>query len=220
MPDPSHGNAHDEVTQVAGTKTGAGGDAVHDADPAGPAAEPGARTWLRVPRTSDPLLTSATALVLAAAVCAAWFGWNWYGAAHDDSLRYSRVRDDVLQSGEQAIQNLNTLDYRDLGQGLKTWQDSSTSDLYQQIVQGRAEFEQQVRTAKTITSARILEGAVTELDDRAGKAAVIVAVQIVVTPPEGRPTAKRSRLIGKLTRTAGGWKLSALGQVPAGISGS
>ncbi|MGI8333000.1 hypothetical protein ACRYCC_23860 [Actinomadura scrupuli] len=209
---------------MAGTKTG--GEAVHNADPAdpadavNPAGEPGRRTWLRVPRTGDPLLTTATALVLAAAVCAAWSGWSWYGAAHDGSLRYSQVREEVLQSGEQAIQNLNTLDYRDLSQGLKTWQDSSTSDLYQQIVQGRAEFEQQVRTARTTTSARILEGAVTELDDRAGKAAVIVAVQIVVTPPEGRPTTKRSRLAGRLTRTATGWKLSALGQVPAGISGS
>ncbi|MFI0355646.1 hypothetical protein [Actinomadura sp. 9N407] len=163
--------------------------------------------------------TVAMALTIVAAVCAAWFGWSWYGAAHDDSLSFSSERDEALRAGEQAVQNLNTLDYRSLAPGLKLWQDSSTSELYQQIVQGRPQFEQAVQKAKTITSAKVLDAAVTELDQHAGKASVIVALQITVTPPKGDPAIKKTRLVGQLTRTATGWKLSALAQAPVGATG-
>ncbi|XVQ09105.1 hypothetical protein ACQP1W_42235 [Spirillospora sp. CA-255316] len=163
--------------------------------------------------------TVALALVVVAAVCAAWFGWSWYGAAHDEALHYSSARDEALHAGEQAIQNLNTLDYRSLDEGLKVWQDSSTSQLYQQIVQGRQGFEQAVRKAQTITSAKVLDAAVTELDQHAGKASVIVALQVTVTPPKGDPTVKKTRLMGQLTRTSTGWKLSALAPAPVGSGG-
>ncbi|WP_344588861.1 hypothetical protein [Actinomadura vinacea] len=163
--------------------------------------------------------TVALALAVVAAVCAAWFGWSWYGAAHDETLHYSTARDEVLRTGEQAVQNLNTLDYRSLNEGLKLWQDSSTSELYQEIVQGRPQFEQAVRKAQTITSAKVLDAAVTELDQHAGKASVIVALQITVTPPKGEPAIKKTRLVGQLTRTATGWKLSALSQAPVGANG-
>ncbi|NED57146.1 hypothetical protein G3I24_40490, partial [Micromonospora aurantiaca] len=77
----------------------------------------------------DTLQRTATALLVLAALFAAWAGWSWYAAAHDDGYAYSRTREEVLQAGEQAVQNLNTLDYRDLGSGLRTWQESTTSDL-------------------------------------------------------------------------------------------
>jgi Mce-associated membrane protein len=163
----------------------------------------------------DTLQRTAAALLTLAALFAAWAGWSWYAAAQDDAYAYSRTRDEVLQAGEQAVQNLNTLDYRSLGPGLKTWQDSTTSDLYRQITQGRAEFEERVKKARTITTARILDAAVAELDERSGKARILVAVEITVTPPDGDPVTKQSRLIGKVTRTPAGWKLSELGQAPS-----
>lgn len=165
--------------------------------------------------TDDTLRRTATALLTLAALFAAWAGWSWYAAADDDGYAYSRTRAEVLQAGEQAVQNLNTLDYRHLGPGLKTWQDSTTSDLYRQITQGRAAFEEQVKKARTITEARILDAAVAELDERSGKARILVAVEITVTPPDGDPVTKQSRLVGKVTRTPAGWKLSELGQAPA-----
>jgi Mce-associated membrane protein len=171
----------------------------------------------RIRRLGDPPLGAMIILAVLATGCAGWFGWSWYDASHDDSLAYSRTRDDVLRAGEQAIQNLNTLDYRNVDQGLALWAGSTTGDLHQQIEQGRAQFEQQVRAAKTRSTARVLDGAVTELDDRTGKASVIVAVQITVTPATGRPTTKLSRLKGQLTRTPSGWQLSALGQAATGV---
>ncbi|HEX2312415.1 MAG TPA: hypothetical protein VHJ17_01690 [Thermomonospora sp.] len=172
------------------------------------------------PRRRDPVRAVALVLACAAAVWAAWSGYTWYDRAHDDDLHYAELRDEVRRSGEQAVINLNTLDYRTLAQSLKTWQDSSTSELYQQIVQGRAQFEKNIADARTITKARILESAVSELDEHSGRARIIVAVQITVTPPDGQPATKRLRQIGELTRTSSGWKLSALGEAPVGSSGN
>lgn len=168
------------------------------------------------PRSRDPLRLVAAASATVAALCAAYFGWSWYGAAHDDSLAFSRDRDTVLRAAEQGVQNMNTLDYRTVDQDLARWEDSSTGDLREELVRGRAQFAAQVRQARTVTTAKILDGAVTELDDRAGKAGVIVALQITVTPERGSATTKQSRMRAQLTRTGGAWRLSALGQAPVG----
>jgi Mce-associated membrane protein len=161
-----------------------------------------------------PLVSLALALVLIAAVGAGWTGWSWWSATHDDSLRYSQTRDEVLRSAEQAIQNLNTLDYRTAESGIGLWTDSTTGTLHDQLEQGRQNFLKQIQQAKTVTTAKILDGAVTELDDRAGKASVIVAVELSVTPATGRATTKRERLAGQLARVGSAWKLSSIGQVP------
>jgi len=166
--------------------------------------------------TRHPLQAAALALTVVAAGCAGWGGWSWYTAANDASVAYAQVRDDALAAGEQALQNMNTLDHRDISRGLDTWEDSATGDLRKQLVDGRGEFEKQIQQAKTVTSAKILSGAVTELDDRAGKASVMVALRITVTAPKGEPAQKESRMLGELTRTPEGWKLSALGQAPVG----
>ncbi|WP_328307691.1 hypothetical protein OG432_03815 [Streptomyces sp. NBC_00442] len=168
--------------------------------------------------TIQPLLAAALALTLIAGGFAVWAGWSWYGAAHDDSAAYARARDKVLAAGEQAVQNLSTLDHKDVAHGLDMWQDSTTGDLRQQLADGRGEFEKQVQQAQTVTTAKVLDGAVTELDDRAGRARVMVALRITVQALKQQPAAKDSRMLGELTRTAGGWKLSALGQAPVGDS--
>lgn len=212
-PEPEAAEAETGVAETGVAETGEAGVAeTAEAD------EPDAssKAKRRLPR--DPVLLVAVALVVVAAACAGYFGRSWYAAAHDDSLAYSRDRDAVLRAAEQGVQNMNTLDYRKVDQGLTSWEDSSTGDLRQELVQGRAQFTAQVQQAKTVTTAKILDGAVTELDDRAGKAATIVAVQITVTPPKGAPTTKQSRMRAQLTRTPFGWKLSALGQAPVGTT--
>jgi Mce-associated membrane protein len=160
------------------------------------------------------LVVSALVLALVAGAAAGWTGWSWWSAAHDDSLRYSHTRDEVLRTAEQAIQNLNTLDYRTAESGIDLWVESTTGTLRDQLTQGRQNFLTQIQKAKTVTEAKILDSAVTELDDRAGKASVIAAIELKVTPATGRPTTKRERLAGQLTRTGSTWKLSSIGQVP------
>ncbi|MBP2580605.1 Mce-associated membrane protein [Streptomyces sp. PvR006] len=163
-----------------------------------------------------PALAVALVLTLAAGASAAWAGQDWYAAAHDDSAAYAVQRDEALAAGEQAVQNLNTLDHQRLEQGLDLWESSTTGELHKQLVEGRAEFTGQVKAARTVTTARVLSGAVTELDDRAGRARLLVALRITVTTPDSKSTDKDSRMLGELTRTDGHWKLSALGQAPVG----
>lgn len=170
----------------------------------------------RVRTTRNPLVAAAIALTAVAAVAAGWGGWSRYDAAHDDSAAYAQARDDALAAGEQAVQNMNTLDHAKLDQGLDSWEDSTTGDLHKQLVDGRAGFADQIEAARTVSTAEVLSGAVTELDERAGRAAVMVALRVTVTAPEGKPAVKESRMLGQLTRTSQGWKLSALGQAPVG----
>ena len=168
----------------------------------------------RASRLSNPLLAVAITLVVIAAGCAGWFGWSWYRSAHSTSVATARVRDEVLQEGVQAVQDFNTLDYRHLSQGLALWQKSASGGLLREITAGKAQFEAAVSKAKTVTTASILGAAVTALNQQAGTAEIIVALQITVTPSTGSATSKRTRLEAALARTDTGWKLSALGQVP------
>ena len=176
---------------------------------------PGLRGWV-----STPLVATALVLAVLATVFAAWSGWSWYRASAAGSPPDAQLRDQVLQAGEQAVQNFNTLDYRKVAAGLALWEQSSTGPLHAEITAGRAQFTQQIEQTKTITTARILDGALTALNPRAGTASIIVAVQITVTPASGSPVTKQSRLAGTLTRTSSGWKLSQLGQVPVGAAAS
>lgn len=169
-------------------------------------------------RAAGPLLIAMLAVFVAALACAAWFGWSWLSAANAAPSAYAQARDRALAEGEQAVQNFNTLDYRHVKQGVRLWLQSSTGALHDQVRQGQAAFEQQVRQAKTITTARVLDGALTALSTRAGTATLLVAVQITVTPQQGSPVIKRSRLQATLSRTAAGWRLTAIGQVP--VSGT
>ncbi len=167
----------------------------------------------------DPVLAVATVLAVAAAVFAAWSGLSWHSAAQAGTGALAQTRDEVLQEGELDVQNFNTLDYRQVSQGLALWEQSSAGALRAEIVAGQAQFAEQVEQAKTITTAKILDGALVTLNTQAGTASIIAAVQLTVIPAKGAAVIKQTRLEGQLTRTASGWKLTALGQVPVGSAG-
>lgn len=158
----------------------------------------------------DPVLGTAVVLLVAAVVFAAVAGWSWAGAPRVAGSALSR--DQALRAGEQAVLNFNTLDYRTVGQGLRLWEQSSTGSLHAQVVAGGASFALQIKRARTVTTARVLDAALTRLTS--STATIIVAIAITVTPASGPPNTKQSRLEGQLTRTPAGWKLSALSQVP------
>src|SRR5262249_36498319 len=114
-------------------------------------------------RWSDPLLATALVLVVVAAAFAGWAGWSWYSAAHAGPPASAQLRDQVLQAGEQAVQNFNTLDYRKVAQGLNLWEQSSTGTLHDQVMAGRAQVIPQIQQTKTGTTPRVLDGALTPL---------------------------------------------------------
>jgi len=81
--------------------------------------KPGTRGWL-----AEPLVATALVLAVLAAGFAAWSAWSWYQASNSGSPASAQLRDQVLQAGEQAVQNFNTLDYRKVAAGLALWEQS------------------------------------------------------------------------------------------------
>lgn len=174
-----------------------------------------AKAVIQVWRRS-PLTVTAAVLCAAAVIFAGGAGWSWYRAAQAGPSAYSQARDAALAAGEQAVQNFSTLDYRNVNRGLDLWEQSSTGALRGQIAAGRAQFAKEISEQRTVTTARILDAALTALNTRAGTASILAAVQLTVTPASGSPVTKENRVTGDLTRTATGWKLSGLGQAPVG----
>ena len=160
------------------------------------------------------LLTAAVVLLVAAVAVAGWFGVAWFRAANDDSLSYSRTRDEVNRVGSNAVVTMNTLDYRRVDQGLSDWEAATTGALHDEIVKGRKTSRDAIVQAQSVTKATPLSSAVSELDDRAGQASILVALKVNVTVKGQQPADKYMRLSGKLQRTDDGWKLYEIGQVP------
>ncbi|WP_059011081.1 nuclear transport factor 2 family protein [Streptomyces specialis] len=164
----------------------------------------------------NALLVTALLLALVAAIGATGATFSWYDASHDETADFAKARDDALAAARQGVQNLNTLDHADFDAGMDLWLDSTTGDLHEQLEEGRDAFAEQVGQAESVTTAEVVSAAVTELDERAGRAGVIVAVRITVTLPDEEPDTKTSRMLGELTRTSEGWKISGLDQAPVG----
>lgn len=169
-------------------------------------------------KSVSPLLAVPAVLALAAAVCAAWFGWSWLSAAHSASLAQARTRDTVLAQAEQGVLNFNTLNYHNAAQGLRIWEASSTGQLHSSLSQNLSEEVTLVQQHKTVTTAKILDGAVTQLATGPGTATVMVAVAVTVAPATGKPFTEAEREVAQLSRTPSGWKISGLGY-PPGTSG-
>lgn len=165
-------------------------------------------------RLPQLLLTAAVALVVATAAVAGWFGVAWFQAAGDDSLAYSKTRDEVNRVGVAAIVTMNTLDYRTVDQGLKDWATATTGELHNQVVDGTKTSRDAIVQAQSVTKPTVLSSGVVELDDHAGQASVLVALKVHVTVKGEKPVDKYRRLAGKLQRTGDGWKLYEIGEVP------
>lgn len=166
------------------------------------------------PRWPTIVLAAATALAVAAGAVAVWFGVQWFSAENDDSLDYSKVRDDVTRVATAAVITVNTLDYRRVDEDLQNWADATTGTLHDEIAGIDDATRKTATDSKSVGSATVHSLAVRELDERAGTAIVIAAVQLDVTVEGQEPVAKYQRLEATMTRVNGEWKLESIGQVP------
>ncbi len=150
-------------------------------------------------------------------VFAVFTGVIWYSSAHSSESSFAATRDDALRSGQVGISNFLTLDYRKVDEDLQRWLNSSTGELRAEIDKDKDSRKKQLVDAKSVTSSKVLDSAITELDDRAGTASMIAVVESTVTPSDGKQVTKINRYLTKLTRTDDGWKLSQLGPLRAGV---
>jgi Mce-associated membrane protein len=162
-------------------------------------------------------LPACAAVLLAGAMAfAGWSGWSWFEAANDESLSYATARDEALRTGRENIAQLTTLDYHDVDAGIARWLDVSTGPLHDELARTDDQTRQSLREGATVSTGKVLDAAISELDQRAGTARMLASVEITVAKQGAAPTSKRNRFVAQLTRTDAGWKLSAIDQVPLG----
>lgn len=174
--------------------------------------------WANRPRLSR-LTFVAAGLFVASAALAVFSGVSWALAARDPALARAIDRDQALQAGRQEIINLNTLDYRNVQQGLNLWEASSTGAFRAGLQQDRNATTTSIMQAKTTTTAQVTDAAISQLDDQGGNAptATMIAVMNLTVTQEGQqPVQKPARYQAQLTREGAQWKISALGAVPSG----
>lgn len=171
----------------------------------------------RAGRSRRRVLLLVTAVSAVAAVVT---GLLWVTAANSTTLAMARDRDVVLADATQAAIDLNTLNWKNVDAGLALWEQSSTGDVLAEFRQNRAQYAKAVTDAKRSTVATVLDAAVTELDDRAGVARVIVAVDVTVTSDGQPPVVTRQRLQMEMQRTPAGWKVAELSPVRSPTAGT
>ena len=160
------------------------------------------------------VLIAAVALVVASAGFTAVAAWTWWSSGHDPR---ALARDEALRAGEQAVTTFNTLDFRRADEGFDRWLAVSTGTLHDDLVQQRRDGVPRLAGAATVTEARVLDAAVTELDEQAGTATVIASVEITITRDGAPPVPKHDRIEARLNRADGGWKLGEIGQVAVSV---
>jgi len=156
------------------------------------------------------------AVVVLALGFAGWAGWTWVRAGNDDDLGYAATRDQVLATGRVQVATLTTLDYHDVDAGIEKWLAVSTGALRDELAATDEATREQLRAGGTVATGRVLDAAVSELDTRSGSAKLLVSVEISSAKGGSPPAARRDRFVAAMSRVDGGWKLSALDQVPLG----
>jgi Mce-associated membrane protein len=175
-----------------------------------------ARTRLGRAFPGGPLRTATlvVAVVAALAVAAAgWYGVSWYRAAHDESLALGRERDTVLRDAQRAALNLNTLDYRQVQDGLTLWEQSAAGSLLTQLRANHTTYARAITDSTTITTARVLDAAVASLDERSGTAQVLVGVDVTSQSEQGDPSCAHRRVRLEMIRAGQVWKVGTLAPV-------
>ncbi|TNC28964.1 hypothetical protein [Amycolatopsis alkalitolerans] len=150
------------------------------------------------------------ALAAVSVLVAAWFGWSWWNAAHDDAATRAQERDAVLSAADDALTALNTIDYHDPDPSVDRWVDLTTGQLGKTLSGDRQLQLDRATQSKTVASARVNQSAVAELDPAAGTARVLAVLDVQLST-NGSPSApSRTRLNATLARTDRGWKVDSV----------
>ncbi|MEV6908907.1 hypothetical protein [Amycolatopsis sp. NPDC051071] len=161
-------------------------------------------------------LKIAIAVLAAACAFAGWAGYSWFTATSSQAVSYGDSRDDALRNGRELVARLTSLDHHRIDQGIADWLAASTGPLHDQLGKTDDATKQTLAKNATVSTGKVLDAAISELDDHAGTAKMLASVEITMAREGAASTTKRNRFAAGLARTAEGWKLSALDQLPVG----
>lgn len=154
---------------------------------------------------------AATALVVAIAAVGV-LAWQAARPAAEapGAVRAAETRDQVVIAASEAVEVLNTLDHRDVEGGLDAWETVTTGALHEEILAIGAEQADALAEAGVVSSARVVEAAVLDLDATGGTAQVIAFTEVTVTPRSGPDAVNRSRYVVELRRVDERWLVEAM----------
>ncbi|MEV4316626.1 hypothetical protein [Actinocrispum sp. NPDC049592] len=132
-------------------------------------------------------------------------GWFWWNSATAD---FAAERDTVLSDGQRYAVDLNTVDYH--SPDFDRWRNAATGALLDRLNRNQENDRANAVANKTVSTARVVTAAVTNLNSHSGSATMIAALEITLSQGGGQATAKISRLDMDLQRTDAGWKVSGL----------
>ncbi|SFW89981.1 hypothetical protein [Amycolatopsis australiensis] len=153
------------------------------------------------------------ALVVAAIVsvlAAGFTGWSWWRAAADDSAARGRERDAVLAAVGPELVTLNTIDYRSAGAGVDRWIAATTGQYGRDLAGDRGLQIDRATSARTVSTASLVQAAVTEIDPAAGTARLLAVLDVRVSTGGGAATPRLNRLTVDARRAGGGWKVAGV----------
>ncbi len=153
-------------------------------------------------------------LTIAAAVFAGWATLRWWDASNDESLALAKTRDQVLIAAHANIETLQTLDYREVEDGLDAWLSVTTGELHEELAKVDKKDKAAIEAQAMITKGRVIDAAVLDLSAGGKDATVIAAVETTLEPAKGEITLKRHRFTANLSKVDGDWLLTALDPVP------
>jgi Mce-associated membrane protein len=152
------------------------------------------------------LVVAAVLSVLAAA----FTGWSWLQAASDDSAARGRERDSVLAAAGPELVTLNTIDYRSAGADVDRWI-AATAGQYGKDLSGDRQVQiDRASTAKTVSTASLVQAAVTEIDVSRGTARLLAVLDVRVSTGGGAVSPRLNRLTVDVSRSDSGWKVAGV----------
>lgn len=149
-------------------------------------------------------------LAVLSILAAAFAGWSWWHAAADDALARGRSRDEVLAAAGPQLVTLNTIDYRTAAADVDRWIAATTGQYFKDLSGDRQLQIDRATTARTVSSASLVQAAVTEIDVPRGTARLLAVLDVRVSTA-GSPAAPRmNRLTVDASRSPAGWKITGV----------
>lgn len=137
-------------------------------------------------------------------------GYAWWRAASDDSAARGRERDAVLAAAGPELVTLNTIDYRSAGAAVDRWIGASTGQYGKDLAGDRQVQIDRATTARTVSTASLVQAAVTEIDVSRGTARLLAVLDVRVSTGGAAVAPRLNRLTVDVSRAPDGWKIAGV----------
>lgn len=149
-------------------------------------------------------------LAVVSILAAAFTGWSWWRAAADDSYARGRERDAVLAAAGPQLVTLNTIDYRTAAADVDRWIAATTGQYGKDLTGDRQLQIDRASSARTVSTASLVQAAVTEIDVSRGAARLLAVLDVRVSTGGGAVSPRLNRLTVDVLRSPSGWKVSGV----------